>query len=131
MLEIIITSLIGLVVTITTSIVTWYLSRRKYNKEIEEMSINNEEKKFKLYTDIIENNAKMMEQMTAQNTSLMQKTFDQDKKIQEQQFVINEQQATIKQQGEKISEMESRIKELTSTIEGLVHLKQRRNERTD
>lgn len=71
----VITGLVGLFCTIISSVVTFFLTRRKYNTEVESQQIQNMNEAFTLYK-------KMMEDNLSYQKKVMEETIDsQNKKI--------------------------------------------------
>lgn len=69
---IIITSIIGLVVTIITSLVTWLLSRRKYNSEVDHNNIENMEGSLEFYEKLSASNNKILAEVLEKSEKLAQ-----------------------------------------------------------
>lgn len=67
---IIITSIIGLVVTIITSLITWLLSRRKYNSEVDHNNIENMEGSLEFYEKLSASNNKILEDILERSEKL-------------------------------------------------------------
>lgn len=57
---IIITGAVGLVTTLTSSITTWFLARKKYNTEVDSNEIENLKNSLKFYEDIVKDNNKKL-----------------------------------------------------------------------
>lgn len=71
----VITGLVGLFCTVISSVVTFFLTRRKYNTEVESQQIQNMNEAFTLYK-------KMMEDNLSYQKKVMEETIDsQNKKI--------------------------------------------------
>lgn len=78
MSEIVITSLVGLACTIISSIVTWFLSRKKYHTEVDHDKIQNMEDSLSFYERLTESNNKTLtvlleksEQLATSNVNLL------------------------------------------------------------
>lgn len=59
--NVIITAAVGLVANIVTSIVTWLLTRKKYNTEVDSNEIENLKKSLEFYEDIVKDNNKKLQ----------------------------------------------------------------------
>ena len=79
----IITALVGLFCTTVSSIVTFFLTRRKYNTEVDSQQIENMSKSFEIYKHTMEETLEAQKRMTdatvkAQNEKIasLQKDYD-------------------------------------------------------
>lgn len=87
MISTIITALIGLLCTITSSIITFLFTRKKYNEEVDSQRIDNLIKTFDLSQKIYNSNNAILNEklqnLQKENTALKQEFWDLQKKIAE------------------------------------------------
>lgn len=70
MTEIIITGVIGLITTIVSSVVTWLVSRKKYNAGVDHDRIANMEQSLKFYETLTESNNKTLQDLLEKSEQL-------------------------------------------------------------
>lgn len=70
MTEIIITGVVGLFATIITSVVTWFLSKKKYNTEVDHDSIANMKEALVFYEDLAKSNNDTLTRLLNQSKQL-------------------------------------------------------------
>lgn len=63
--EIIITAIVGVVCTALTSLVTWFLSKKKYTTEVEHNSIENMDNSLSFYERLSDSNNKILTEILA------------------------------------------------------------------
>ena len=95
----ILTTVIGLLCTIISSVVTFILTKRKYNTEVDSQQIKNMNDSFEVYK-------KMMEE-----------TLDSQKKMME--ATINSQNTTIDSQNKKIDDLQKENESLRQQVSEL------------
>ena len=69
-MEIIVTSVIGVICTALSSLVTWLFTRRKYNTEVEHNSIENMEGSLEFYEKLSASNNKILEEVLKKSEEL-------------------------------------------------------------
>lgn len=67
---IIITGVVGLVTTITSSLITWLLSRKKYNVEVNHDEIVNMKESLEFYKDLSESNQRTLSEILDRSEEL-------------------------------------------------------------
>lgn len=70
MTEVILTSLIGIITTVISSVVTWTLARRKYNSEVDNNNIKNMSDSLEFYKRLSDDNNKRLDSMLEKNKKL-------------------------------------------------------------
>lgn len=79
---------VGLVSNIITGVVTWFLSKRKYNSEVDQTLIENMEKSLEFYTKLSDDNSQRLDDMMEENTKLRDEVIDLRKQVSELVFNI-------------------------------------------
>jgi hypothetical protein len=69
-MEIIVTSVIGVICTALSSLVTWLFTRRKYNTEVEHNSIENMEGSLEFYEKLSASNNKILAEVLKKSEEL-------------------------------------------------------------
>lgn len=69
-MEIIVTSVIGVICTALSSLVTWLFTRRKYNTEVEHNNIENMEDSLEFYERLSASNNKILEEVLKKSEEL-------------------------------------------------------------
>lgn len=69
-MEIIVTSVIGVICTALSSLVTWLFTRRKYNTEVEHNSIENMEGSLEFYEKLTASNNKILAEVLKKSEEL-------------------------------------------------------------
>ena len=69
-MEIIVTSVIGVICTALSSLVTWLFTRRKYNTEVEHNSIENMEGSLEFYERLSASNNKILSEVLKKSEEL-------------------------------------------------------------
>lgn len=70
MIEVIITGLVGLVTTISSSVVTWLLARKKYNTEVDSNVIKNMSDSLEFYKKLADDQKDRLDELTHRNREL-------------------------------------------------------------
>lgn len=70
MTEVILTSLIGIITTVISSVVTWTLARRKYNSEVDNNNIKNMSDSLEFYKRLSDDNTKRLDSLLEKNKKL-------------------------------------------------------------
>ena len=70
MIEVIITGLVGLVTTISSSVVTWLLARKKYNTEVDSNVIKNMSDSLEFYKKLADDQKNRLDELTHRNREL-------------------------------------------------------------
>lgn len=114
MLDIIITSLVGVFTAAVGSGTTWVLARKKYTSEVESNNIKNMEDSLHFYMTLSADNQKQLkeyqknfEEISQQNVELL----DSNRKITEENFRLSQ---DVKRLTEKVELMESLIKTIAN-----------------
>lgn len=69
-LSVFITAGIGLCTTVSSSILSWFLAKKKYNAEVENTLIQNMHQSLEFYKKLAEDNVKQLEMLTNKNNEL-------------------------------------------------------------
>lgn len=75
--------IVSLLVTIVTNVVTWLLTRKKYNAEVDFTLLENMQKSLDFYKQLSDDNSKRLEEVLQRNEKLEQKNEDLEKEIRE------------------------------------------------
>ena len=70
MIEVIITGLVGLITTISSSVVTWLLARKKYNTEVDSNVIKNMSDSLEFYKKLADDQKDRLDELTHRNREL-------------------------------------------------------------
>ena len=70
MIEVIITGLVGLATTISSSVVTWLLARKKYNTEVDSNVIKNMSDSLEFYKKLADDQKDRLDELTHRNREL-------------------------------------------------------------
>ena len=70
MIEVIITGLVGLITTISSSVVTWLLARKKYNTEVDSNVIKNMSDSLEFYKKLEKEKKDRLDELTHRNREL-------------------------------------------------------------
>ena len=70
MIEVIITGLVGLITTISRSVVTWLLARKKYNTEVDSNVIKNMSDSLEFYKKLADDQKDRLDELTHRNREL-------------------------------------------------------------
>ena len=70
MIEVIITGLVGLITTISSSVVTWLLARKKYNTEVDSNVIKNMADSLEFYKKLADDQKDRLDELTHRNREL-------------------------------------------------------------
>ena len=70
MIEVIITGLVRLVTTISSSVVTWLLARKKYNTEVDSNVIKNMSDSLEFYKKLADDQKDRLDELTHRNREL-------------------------------------------------------------
>ena len=70
MIEVIITGLVGLITTISSSVVTWLLARKKYNTEVDSNVIKNMSDSLEFYKKLADDQKNRLDELTHRNREL-------------------------------------------------------------
>ena len=70
MIEVIITGLVGLITTISSSVVTWLLARKKYNTEVDSNVIKNMSDSLEFYKKLADDQKDRLDELTHRNIEL-------------------------------------------------------------
>ena len=81
--EIIIT-LIGLFTTVSSSVITWFLTRKKYNSEVDQNLIQNMKESLDFYRQLSDDNRSRLEEVLKRNDELEEEV----KKLRDQMFTL-------------------------------------------
>lgn len=113
-MDIIITSLVGVLTAAVGSGTTWVLARKKYKSEVESNNIKNMEESLQFYMTLSADNQKQLkeyqknfEEISQQNAALL----DSNHKITEENFRLSQE---VKRLTEKVELMESLIKTIAN-----------------
>lgn len=68
--EIILTGIVGLVTTLTSSILTWFLTKKKYHSEVDNNLIKNMQESLDFYRQLSDDNSKRLEEVLKRNEAL-------------------------------------------------------------
>lgn len=77
----IIIALIGILSTTISSVVTYILTKRKYNAEVDSSVIQNLEKSVDLYKKICDDNSRRIDEYQKENQELRNKIIDLEKQV--------------------------------------------------
>lgn len=75
-MDLIVTSIIGVVCTGLSSLITWLLTRRKYNTEVEHNSIENMEGSLEFYEKLTASNNKILSEVLEKSEKLAQSNLE-------------------------------------------------------
>ena len=75
-MDLIVTSIIGVVCTGLSSLITWLLTRRKYNTEVEHNSIENMEGSLEFYEKLTASNNKILAEVLEKSEKLAQSNVE-------------------------------------------------------
>lgn len=75
-LSVFITAGLGLCTTISSSIITWFLAKKKYNAEVENTLIHNMEESLEFYKKLADDNVKQLRILTDRNHELNKELQD-------------------------------------------------------
>ena len=70
MIDVIITGLVGLATTISSSVVTWLLARKKYNTEVDSNVIKNMSDSLEFYKKLADDQKDRLDELTHRNREL-------------------------------------------------------------
>lgn len=70
MIDVIITGLVGLATTISSSVVTWLLARKKYNTEVDSNVIKNMSDSLEFYKKLADDQKDRLDELTHRNRDL-------------------------------------------------------------
>lgn len=70
MIDVIITGLVGLATTISSSVVTWLLARKKYNTEVDSNVIRNMADSLEFYKKLADDQKERLDELTQRNREL-------------------------------------------------------------
>lgn len=70
MIDVIITGLVGLATTISSSVVTWLLARKKYNTEVDSNVIKNMADSLEFYKKLADDQKDRLDELTHRNREL-------------------------------------------------------------
>lgn len=77
----IITACVGLVTTVASGIVSWFLARKKYNTEVDHNYLENLEKGLETYDSIISHNRNEIEYLMKENQELREEIAELRKQV--------------------------------------------------
>lgn len=83
MTEIIVTAIVGLVVTIVTSLTTWTLARKKYFTEVDHNKINNMQDSLQFYEQLVKSNNESLTEILARSEELASSNIHLLKEVQD------------------------------------------------
>lgn len=67
---------VGIVSTVVSSWISWFLTKRKYNSEVDQTLIENMEKSLDFYTKLADDNSQRLDKMTDENDKLRDELMD-------------------------------------------------------
>lgn len=80
-LGVIITALIGIVTSVTSSWITWYFTREKYNAEVDNTIIDNMRDSLEFYQKLSDDNKQRLDEMMKRNQSLEEEVKELRKQV--------------------------------------------------
>ena len=80
----IIIALIGLFTTVSSSVITWFLTRKKYNSEVDQNLIQNMKESLDFYRQLSDDNRSRLEEVLKRNDELEEEV----KKLRDQMFTL-------------------------------------------
>ena len=80
----IIIALIGLFTTVSSSVITWFLTRKKYNSEVDQNLIQNMKESLDFYRQLSDDNKSRLEEVLKRNDELEEEV----KKLRDQMFTL-------------------------------------------
>ena len=83
-MEILITGLIGLISSIVTGWASWFLTRKKYNAEVDQTLVQNMKASLDFYKQLSDDNRDRLQEVLKRNDELEQEV----KKLRDQVFII-------------------------------------------
>ena len=83
-MEILITGLIGLISSILTGWASWFITRKKYNAEVDQTLVQNMKSSLDFYKQLSDDNRDRLQEVLKRNDELEQEV----KKLRDQVFII-------------------------------------------
>ena len=77
-------ALIGLFTTVSSSVITWFLTRKKYNSEVDQNLIQNMKESLDFYRQLSDDNRSRLEEVLKRNDELEEEV----KKLRDQMFTL-------------------------------------------
>ena len=83
-MEILITGLVGLISSILTGWASWFITRKKYNAEVDQTLVQNMKSSLDFYKQLSDDNRERLQEVLKRNDELEQEI----KKLRDQVFII-------------------------------------------
>ena len=83
-MEILITGLVGLISSILTGWASWFITRKKYNAEVDQTLVQNMKSSLDFYKQLSDDNRERLQEVLKRNDELEQEV----KKLRDQVFII-------------------------------------------
>ena len=109
---VIITTTASLVSSTISSLVTWLLSRRKYNEEVESADIKNDHDKLDFYEDLSDDNKQRLRDLIDENRALREENI----RIREENAQIRVDNAAIRAQNDRVMKEIDELKSLINRM---------------
>lgn len=81
--DVLITGGVGLITSVVSSTVSWFLARKKYNSEVDSTLIENMQKSLDFYKMLVEDNKERLEEVLKRNDALEDEIKDIRKQMYE------------------------------------------------
>lgn len=78
---VIITAIIGIVTTIASSWISWFLTRKKYNAEVDNTIIDSMKESLEFYQKLSDDNKKRLDEMITRNAKLEEEISELRKQV--------------------------------------------------
>lgn len=109
---VIITTAASLISSTISSVVTWLLSRRKYNEEVESADIKNDHDKLDFYEDLSDDNKQRLRDLIDENRALREENI----RIREENAQIRVDNAAIRAQNDRVMKEVEELKTLINRM---------------
>lgn len=114
--SVLITTGASLISSTISSLVTWFLSRRKYNEEVESADIKNDHDKLDFYEDLSDDNKQRLKDLIDENRELREENI----KIREENAHIRVENAAIRAENaqmlREINEIKAMVNRMLDSI---------------